>query len=367
MTNLSASQILSARLSALLLADHDSTTVEHVVGWLGAMQGQDLASVKWSLGLRLPGLTEGDVDAAFEQGTVLRTWPMRGTIHLIASNDARWMLEAVGSRALSGVEKRWDYLGLDRSTVESAGVILEQALVGGKRLTRSQCADALNEAGIATTGQRLYHLLWHSSQVGITCFGPSIGKEQTFVLLSEFAPEQRVLVGDEALAELAWYFVRGHGPIPAKDFAGWAGIAMGPARKALAANVGRIREVESDAGALWVADELASAISVNGDLGFSKGILALPGFDEYMLGYKDRALMLEPGSLQAVVPGNNGVFRSTIVDCGRVKGTWKRNATKRKVRIEVDAFEDLTPEQASGFELAAQRYGRFVGLEVEVR
>ncbi|MFA7265392.1 MAG: winged helix DNA-binding domain-containing protein [Candidatus Nanopelagicales bacterium] len=366
MSNLSASQILSARLSALLLADHECTSVEQVVEWLGAMQGQDLASVTWSLGLRLPALTQSDVDGAFEQGAVLRTWPMRGTIHLIASNNARWMLDTVGSRALSGVQRRWDYLGLDRSTVERAGVVLEQALVGGKRLTRSQCADALNDAGIATTGQRLYHLLWHSSQVGITCFGPSIGKEQTFVLLSEFAPIQRTLVGEEALAELAWYFVRGHGPIPAKDFAGWAGIAMGPARKALVANDGRIREIGSEVGTLWATDELANAISVNGDLGFSKGTLALPGFDEYMLGYKDRTLMLEPGHLQAVVPGNNGVFRSTIVDRGKVMGTWKRTATKRKVRIEVDALADLTPEQVSGFEAAVRRYGRFVGLEVEI-
>ena len=86
------------------------------------------------------------------------------------------------------------------------GELLAEALTGNKRLTRSQAAALFTAEGIDASGQRLYHLLWHSSQVGITCIGPTVDKEQTFVLLSDWAPDQRQLEGEEALAELAWSY-----------------------------------------------------------------------------------------------------------------------------------------------------------------
>lgn len=367
MLQLSIADIRAARQSSLLLAGHDFTTPEQIVRWLGAMQAQELGSVKWSLGVRLPTLVESDIDAALERGEILRTWPMRGTIHLIDARDARWMLATTGVRALSGVQKRWEYLDLNRATVDLADETLAHALAGGKRLTRAQCGEVLQAAGIDVSAQRLYHLLWHASQVGVTCIGPNLGKEQTFVLLDDFVPAPRQLSGDEALAELAWYFVRGHGPVPTKDFAGWAGIAMGAARKALAANDGRITEVDSEVGELWARTDLDAQVHQFAADSSSSSLLALPGFDEFILGYKDRALMLEPGQMNLVVPGGNGIFRPTVVDGGRVVGTWKRSVTKKKVRVEVSPFGEFTRDQEHRFCEAAKGYGRYLGLEVEVR
>lgn len=363
MTQLSIDDIRALRLRSLLLTGNEWKTPEQVVTWFAAMQAQDLASVKWSLGIRIPGLTEASVDAALERGDILRTWPMRGTIHLIPSRDARWMLETTGVRQLGGVQKRWDYLGLDRPTVECAGEVLQSALTGGKRLTRAQAAEALQVAGIDTSSQRLYHLLWHASQIGITCIGPNLGKEQTFVLLEDWAPEQRRLGKDEALTELAWSYVRSHGPVPATDFAGWAGISVTSARTALAANDGRATRVSSDFGELWIASDLLDRGA--GDDSQAR-IWALPGFDEFMLGYKDRQAILDDGQLALVVPGSNGVFRPTIVDAGAVIGTWKRSISKTKVKIEVDEFRTLSKRQASGVADAFAPYGEYLGLPAVV-
>ena len=71
-----------------------------------------------------PRQPQADIDAALASGEVIRTWPMRGTIHLIHPQNARWMLELTGSRALMGLQKRWDYLGLDRQTVDRAADVL---------------------------------------------------------------------------------------------------------------------------------------------------------------------------------------------------------------------------------------------------
>lgn len=95
-----------------------------VADWCGALQAQDLGSGKWSLGVRMPGATEADVDGALATGEVLRTWPMRGTIRIIHPANAHWMLDLTGRRALMGLQARWDFLGLDKATVERGAEVL---------------------------------------------------------------------------------------------------------------------------------------------------------------------------------------------------------------------------------------------------
>lgn len=366
MTSISLAELRELRLRSLLLADHEFTTPEEIVDWFGAMQAQDLASVKWSLGLRLPRLVESNIDAAIEGGSILRTWPMRGTIHMIPSRDARWMLQTMGVRTLSGVAKRWEYLGLDRATVESAGEFLGESLRGKRRLTRSEAADALTQAGIDVTGQRLYHLLWHASQIGITCIGPTVGKEQTFVRLDEWAPNQRELSGEGALAELAWRYFRSHGPALVTDYSGWAGIPVTAARKAIAANAHRLSQLETEFGDMWLPTELLDQRPAVRGTSVGTEIATLPGFDEFMLGYKDRRGFMDPEQMAMVVPGNNGIFRPTIVDAGRVVGTWKRSVTKTKVKVESIPLSRLSAKQRKGFDASAAAYGRYLGLPVQV-
>lgn len=230
---LSVSDVSRARLVSLLLCDQSLGSASEIVAWFGAMQAQDLASGKWSFGVRIPGSTEVDIDGAIERGEVLRTWPMRGTIHFVPPADARWMLELTGVKALEGAAKRREYLGLDLITVDRAASVLESALAGGRRLTRAEAVALLTDSGIPTAGQHGYHLLWYVSQIGVTCIGPNMGKEQTFVLLDDWAPQQRRLDRDEALVELAFRYFRSHGPTSAKDFAGWTGLSMLDAKRAV--------------------------------------------------------------------------------------------------------------------------------------
>src|SRR4051794_16646529 len=98
------------------------------------MQAQDMASVLWSLGARLPGRTLTEVNAELERREVLRTWPMRGTVHLVPSADAHWMLELMGVRALAGAARRREVIGLTLETADRGVEILGEVL-RGTRLT----------------------------------------------------------------------------------------------------------------------------------------------------------------------------------------------------------------------------------------
>ncbi|MBB2943595.1 hypothetical protein FB565_003324 [Actinoplanes lutulentus] len=352
-----ASAALSLRLSCLALGAHEKSTVHDVVEWFGAMQAQDLNSVLWSLGVRLPGSSLPSIVTATEDRSVVRTWPMRGTVHLIPSADAHWMLDLTGVRQLTGVASRWDYLGLDEKTANLAMELLAAALTSaGGRLTRSGCLGALTEGGIDVSGQRGYHLLWYASQRSLTAIAPNSGAEQTFVLLddwvpSRFTPSSR----EEALALLATRYFRSHGPATVKDFAGWTSLGVRDAR--LGISGAGLVAVDVDGAEMWASPELL-------DAGPVRGRWALPGFDEFMLGYKDRSLMATRDQLAKVVPGNNGVFQSTLVADGRVVGLWKRTLGKKAVSVSVQKLMDFDLEE---FRPSLEGYAGYLGLPLIVK
>ncbi|PZF97836.1 winged helix DNA-binding domain-containing protein [Micromonospora endophytica] len=348
-------------MTSLRLRPHPTAaplgTVAEVVEWFGAMQAQDVASGMWSLGVRLPGSSHADVHAALERREALRTWPMRGTIHLVPARDARWLLELTGVRALAGAARRREFLGLSEADADRAADVLGTALAGGGRLTRAECVAALTEAGIDGAGQRGYHLLWYASQRGVTCIAPHVGTEQTFALLDEWAPGQHRPDRDEALATLALRYFRSHGPTTRQDFAGWTGLTAADAKRAIAAAGDELATVDVDGVESVLHAPLLDAPRPPAD-----EVLTLPGFDEYLLGFKDRLLMLDPEHKQAVIPGGNGVFQSTVVVAGRVVGTWKRTVTKTRVTITVRPLVDLDPARRPQVEQALGRYADFLGL-----
>ncbi|MGN9805027.1 winged helix DNA-binding domain-containing protein [Micromonospora sp. L32] len=347
-------------MTSLLLREHPGgrpRDVAGVVEWFGAMQAQDAASGLWSLGTRLPGWTVADVRAALERREALRTWPMRGTVHLVPPRDARWMLEVTGVRALSGAAARRAALGLTEADADRAADVLGAALAGGGRLTRAECLATLTAAGLDPSGQRGYHLLWYASQRGVTCIAPHVGTEQTFALLDEWAPEPRRPERDEALGLLALRYFRSHGPTTRQDFAGWTGLTATDTRRGIAVAGDDLATVEVDGVPAVLDAALLDAPRTAPD-----DVLALPGFDEYLLGYKDRTLMLDPAHRQAVVPGGNGVFQSTIVRGGRVVGTWKRTIGRARVSVIVRQLTPFDDSMRGRVEAALTGYADFLGL-----
>ncbi|MBP2705453.1 AlkZ family DNA glycosylase [Microbispora sp. RL4-1S] len=369
MDQITPARALTLRMAGLLLRDrHDGTDrpadVADVVTWLGAMQAQDLASGLWSFGVRLPGHTVGDVTSALERREALRTWPMRGTVHFVPARDAHWMLDLMGSRALAGAARRRQFLGLSDEVADRAVEVLGAALAGGGRLTRSQCMAVLAGKGIESAGQFGYHLLWYASQRGVLCIAPNIGNEQSFVLLDEWVPEPHRPDRDEALATIAVRYFRGHGPTTRQDFAGWTGLTMADVKRGIAAAGDRLAGVTVDGVEMYLDPALLDTAPAAMD---GCEVLVLPGFDEYLLGYKDRSLMLADEHKAAIIPGNNGIFQATVVCDGRVVGTWKRSLAKTTVRIVVDPLVPLGRAERLRIEQAFDEYGRFVGLTPEVR
>ncbi|MEE3917704.1 crosslink repair DNA glycosylase YcaQ family protein [Micromonospora sp. BRA006-A] len=232
---LNRAEALALRMTGLLLRPHPAARprgVADVVEWFGAMQAQDAASGLWSLGVRLPGATQDDVRAALERREALRTWPMRGTVHLVPARDARWMLELTGCGRWPASPGGGGSSGCPSPTASGPSEVLGAALAGVAGSPAPRCVAALRAAGLATDGQRGYHLLLFTSLRGV-CVAPHVGTEQTFALLDEWAPDPHRPERDEALAMLAHRYVRGHGPVSRHELARWTGLTVTDATRAI--------------------------------------------------------------------------------------------------------------------------------------
>jgi len=331
-----------------------------VVKRLGAIQAQDYLGVLWAIGLRTKAATEQTIEQAISDGKIIRTWPMRGTLHFVAPEDVRWMLALLTPRIIANAAHRHRQLELDATTFARSETLFANALQGGKQLTRPEMMNVLEQDGISTDGQRGYHILWRAAQSGLICFGPRQGKQDTFVLLDEWLPANKTLSQEEALAELANRYFTGHGPATIQDFMWWSGLTAADARAGLEMVKAQLAYEEFEDQTYWLSPSLSSPKS---DL---PAVYLLPPFDEYLLGYRDRGAVLDPAHAGKVVPGGNGMFKPLIVIDGRVVGTWKRTLRKTKVLVSFGPFEPLSPTQMEAIVAAAEPYGKFLGLPVEI-
>ncbi|NEK59176.1 winged helix DNA-binding domain-containing protein [Geodermatophilus sabuli] len=336
-----ASDLALLRLVAQRIAGPPEPTVEGAVARLGCVQAQDLPGALTSVALRTAARSRAAVETALAAGTVVRSWPMRGTLHLLPAGDLPWLLDLVGPRVLAGAAQRRAGLGLTEAEVERARELVCAALAGGGRLGRRELLGVISDGGVPTTGQRGYHLLWYLAQTGTLCLGPMQDGDQLFVLLGEWVPAPRRLDRAEALAELARTFLTGHGPATVADLARWAGLPVRDVREGVAAVRADLTAVEVDGREFLLDPALPDLLAAH--RAEAEQLHLLPGFDEFVLGYADRSCAVPPEFADRIVPGNNGVFRPTVVHRGRVVGTWQwtgRGARRTVTAVPFTTFPD---------------------------
>jgi hypothetical protein len=331
------------RLRSQLLARNPAATVPEVVAHFGAVQAQDYLGALWAVGLRMRAAVESDIERALAERSIVRCWPMRGTLHFVAAEDARWMLELLAPRVLTRHRARLQRdFALDSRTLRRSRTLIERALQGGNALTRPEIYATLEKAGISTGASRGLHILFALAHEHLICFGARRGKQPTFVLLDEWLPATKPKPRLEALAELARRYCTGHGPATAADFAWWSGLTLKEANEGLA---------------LAEVPPASSATST----GATPSVHLLPPFDEYTVAYKDRSAIVDPAFARQVNAGG-GMLNAVVVVNGLVAGTWKRDLRGKSVEITVSPFRILTTRETSALEGAGARYARFLGL-----
>jgi hypothetical protein len=332
-----------------------------VVAALGAIQAQDFLGALWAIGLRLQHATEADVKQAIADRTIIRTWPMRGTLHFVAAADVRWMLELLAPRIVAGSAGRYRQLELNTAIFLRGEKVFIKALLGGVALTRDQMYEQLERSRISTAGQRGIHILSRLAQEGLICFAAPAGKQPTFVLLDEWVPKAKRLERDEALAELARRYFTSRGPATLQDFAWWSGLKVSDARAGVEMVSSRLTQETIGGKAYWMPQNQRATSSA------AMEVNLLPSFDEYLLAYKDRGASLDPRDAPKIVPGKGGMFLPTVIRDGRVEGTWRRTFKKNTVVITTNFFSSPKTRTTRALAGAAERYGHFLGVPLECK
>ncbi len=341
-------------------------SIAAVVTGLLAVQAQDFGQASWALGLRAPGSTRDDLVEALDSGAVVRSWPMRGTLHFCTPGDLRMMLSITAARTVQGTGARHRQLGIDDALVTRAEHIARGALTGGGSLSRDEYFALLKAEGIEPGGQRGVHLIWLLAHAGVLCWGPARGSGQAMVLLDEWAPATREPDRDEALGEFVLRYFTGHGPATLDDFCWWSKVTVAEAKSGLARVRERLSTIELGGETYYLAGPDAHGSAEAAPPGRLPATAALPGFDEYLLGYRRRAPALPEEYFERIVPGGNGIFLPMLVSHGTIVGTWKRSIGPKAVTVTLDPFTVLSESEQRGFERDLGRYARFLGLPLRM-
>lgn len=353
---MTARDLIHLRLHHQLLSQSTATSVAEVVTQLCAMQAQDYAGAKWSIGLRLPGITDAGVEEAIAARSIVRATTIRGTLHFVSPADIRWINAFVRPRIVSKYAGRYKQLELDDAVVTKSNTIFEKVLTK-EELTRKELEVLLVKNGIAVTNERMNHFLSRAALDQVICCGVRRGKEFTYALLDSWAPSSPSLTAEEARAKLALRYFTGHGPATVNDFASWAGLTLGEARAGLASVASELSLLSFNDTEYWMKP-------VSGSFKNTSGVFLLPGFDEYFIGYEDRSLIVDEDRLKKLIP-LNGIFSPTIVVNGRIEGTWKRNVKKNVLEMESAPFQPFSDSRQQAMVKASKPFGKFMELPVE--
>lgn len=349
--------ILQQRLHNQLLSQTKFAQPSQVVAWLGAIQSQDYAGAKWALAQRTNGLTDAEIDQAFAKGEILRTHVMRPTWHFVTPEDIRWMLELTAPRVRAAMAYTYRQVELDVPILKKSNAVLTKALRGNKQLTRPELGHILQKDGVPADGLRVGLLMLRAELDRIICSGARRGKQHTYALLDERAPQAKTLERDEALAELTKRYFRSHGPATIQDFVWWSGLTMNDVHKGINFVKSQLGCETIDQQSYWFVPSAPKKKS-------SPTVHLLQNYDEYTVAYTDRTSIFDVTHADKLDSRGNIIFQYAIVMDGLIVGTWKRTIKKNEVVINVVLFTTLTNDQHQAIVAAAQGYGKFLELPV---
>lgn len=344
-------EIIKLRLTNQQLIGSTYKKPEDLVRWMGVMQAQDYTGCKWAVGLRTIDTTDKSIELAINKHKIIRTHVLRPTWHLVHPQDIRWMLQLTAPRVHAFSAFGYRKMELTEPIFKKAHQVFIKALQGGKQLTRTELATALQKAKIATDELRMIHLLMHAELEALICNGAKRNKQFTYALMDECVSPTKPISKEEALATLAIRYFKSRGPATVQDFNWWSGLTAKDAQLGVNLIKSDMYSETIDSKTYWMTKDTAAAK-------IKPSTLLLPAFDEYTVAYKDRSLVVDADAAKKT---GNGIFKPLLLTEGNVNGLWKRNDKKGEERVLLTAFEKLSSTQLKMIDREIKRYTEFLG------
>jgi hypothetical protein len=359
--------IAHARLRNSRLVGPTLETPEAVVGWFGAVQSQDVPGALWGIAQRMPpGATIESVGAAMDEGRIARTHALRPTWHFLVPSELRWIQALTGPRVHGVNGTMYRRVGLGPDEFRLAEAAMADALRGGRALTREELAAAVAPTGIDLSDHLVMtHLAMHAELDALIVNGPRRGTRATYQLVSDRIPAVPPVAPADALRELTIRYFRSHGPALVHDMAWWSGLTVTAVREGIALAGGALEGRTVDGRAYWAA---AGRFDPEPGLVPDGHVLLLPNYDEALGSYRDYSPVMDE-ALPRARNVADVLGAHLVVRDGFVVGGWRRGLSRDRVAVTVTLLIPLSPPELDALAAAAERFGRFVGLplELEVR
>ncbi len=295
---------------------------------IAGAQAQDVHAGPLTFRSRSRRLTLADIDRArTEERSLLRTWVMRMTIHLIPADDAGWMLPLFEPGIERWSRRRLKQLGMPAENVERALRVARRTLEREGQVTRPQLRERIAAAGVTLEQQTGLHVVGLAVTTGLACLGPDRDRTPCLVLREDWLGKLPRFDRDAALAELARRYLGAFGPATDRDFAYWSGLSLGQVREGLRSIAAQVEESKfGDMTLLSLRDRRVR-------MSRTSQVRMLGAFDTYMLGYANRDFALPTQHRAHLKAGGGGWLRPVIVRDGVVVGGW--SLRRRAGRVEV--------------------------------
>ena len=361
---MTVSDIVNYRLFNQQIAQTSFSAPQEIVSWMVAMQAQEYAMSKWAIGLRLNGVTDVDVENAFNDGLILRTHLLRPTWHFVTPDDIRWLVELTAPRIRKAMAYYDRELELDSTIYKKCNDIIGKALTGGHHLTRVALSELLQHNGISLDGRQMGQVMINAEMDCLVCSGKREGKQFTYALFDERASCGKSIDKDEALFLLASRYFKSRGPATLKDFSVWSGLTITDVKRGAAMLDTSVFTHETFEGnEYWLSREIldmAVSFGAPSTKKLQKSFL-MPDYDEYGMGYIDRTAIFNPIKITGDFKRNNPVFDRMIIVDGIIEGTWKRTIKGKSVIVETYPFRELSKAKSDAVNKAVDRFVKFTG------
>lgn len=341
----------------LLHRPGSATDPAEIARAIGGVQAQDVYAARLSFRSRSRRLTAADIDRArTEDRSLLRTWLMRMTIHLIPTDDAGWMLPLFEPMIEKWSRRRLAQLGMPPRTQGKALRAIERALDAEGPMTRPEAAERVASAGVELNTQTRLHITLLAVSSGIGCLGPDRGRTTCLVRREDWLGKLPRFDREAALAELARRYLRAFGPATDRDLAYWSGLGLGDVRSGLGAIAAQVVETR-------VGDQTMLALKRRSARWPRPGEVGLLGaFDTYMLGFRDRDFAVSRQHAVNVKAGGGGWIRPVIVRDGEVIGGWRYSRKGGRIEAALVSPDSPSATLRKTIEAEVADIGRFEGL-----
>ena len=327
-------------------------TPAELVGYMGAMQAQEYRLMRWAVAMRTKKPSVKAFKKAFDSGQILRLHLMRGTWQLVSAEDYWPLLELCSQKALS-VIKGWmrsNKISIPEEEVAYIREILVQTAADKRSVTKEDFVQALIEKNIHMDEHRLSYHIRYAELSGTLCSGDLLPMKATYALTADKVKSKTKLDRDEALMMLARKYFQSRQSATLEDFVWWSGLNINDCRRGIEL-LGNSLHVETWRAAslpyreFYLTDDCRTR-------GFRKGkYLLIPPYDEYLIGYKSRDIVLSP-DYKHKAHNNSGIFQPVIAKDGIICGNW----TPFKEDLQAEFFMG---EHDEGLQEEWNRYKKF--------